>query len=161
MQRTKYAPEFKDEAVKQVIDKGHSVVDVAKRLGIPDNVLYAWVSKFKKADEPSTNDLKVLQAEMAKLKAELRRTTEERDILKKAALDSTGQCNMIQIMLKGIRNDYIAERLDAGTTPTFVADVEDGEQYYGYWNLFEQGTRLGTHLSFTSRRHCATKPPAC
>ncbi len=32
MQRTKYAPEFKDEAVKQVIDKGHSVVDVAKRL---------------------------------------------------------------------------------------------------------------------------------
>lgn len=32
MQRAKYAPEFKDEAVKQVIDKGHSVVDVAKRL---------------------------------------------------------------------------------------------------------------------------------
>jgi transposase-like protein len=25
MQRAKYAPEFKDEAVKQVIDKGHSV----------------------------------------------------------------------------------------------------------------------------------------
>ncbi len=48
MQRSKYAPEFKDEAVKQVIDKGHSVVDVAKRLGIPDNVLYTWVSKFKK-----------------------------------------------------------------------------------------------------------------
>ena len=40
MQRTKYALEFKDEAVKQVIDKGHTVVDVAKRLGIPDNVLY-------------------------------------------------------------------------------------------------------------------------
>ena len=49
MQRTKYALEFKDEAVKQVIDKGHTVVDVAKRLGIPDNVLYTWVSKFKKA----------------------------------------------------------------------------------------------------------------
>jgi transposase len=31
------------------------------------------------------NDLKVLQAEMVKLKAELRRTAEERDILKKAA----------------------------------------------------------------------------
>jgi DNA-binding transcriptional LysR family regulator len=33
MQRTKYAPEFKDEAVKQVVVRGHSVVDVAKRLG--------------------------------------------------------------------------------------------------------------------------------
>ena len=85
MQRTKYAPEFKDEAVKQVVVRGHSVVDVAKRLGIPENVLYTWVSKFKKADEPLSNDLKELQAEMVKLKAELRRTTEERDILKKAA----------------------------------------------------------------------------
>ncbi len=85
MERMKYAPEFKDEAVKQVIVRGHSVVDVAKRLGIPEGVLYSWISKFKKADEPVSNDLKVLQAEMAKLKAELRRTTEERDILKKAA----------------------------------------------------------------------------
>ena len=76
MQRTKYSPEFKDEAVKQVVVRGHSVVDVAKRLGIPENVLYTWVSKFKKADEPLSNDLKVLQAEMVKLKAELRRTTE-------------------------------------------------------------------------------------
>ncbi len=82
IERTKYAPEFKDEAVKQVIVKGHSVV---KRLCIPDEVLYTWVSKFKKVHEPVSNDLKVLQAEMAKLKAELRRTTEELDILKKAA----------------------------------------------------------------------------
>ena len=34
MQHTKFAAEFKSEAVKQVIDKGHAVVDVAKRLGI-------------------------------------------------------------------------------------------------------------------------------
>ena len=85
MKRTKYTAEFKGEAVKQVIDKGHTVVDVAKRLGIAEGVLYTWVSKFKKADEPESSDLKAMQAEMAKLKAELRRTTEERDILKKAA----------------------------------------------------------------------------
>ncbi len=83
MKRTKYTAEFKEEAVKQVIDKGYAVVDVAKRLGIAEGVLYTWVSKFKKADEPESSDLKAMQAEMAKLKAELRRTTEERDILKK------------------------------------------------------------------------------
>ena len=33
MRRTKYALGFKDEAVKQVIDRGHPVVDVAKPLG--------------------------------------------------------------------------------------------------------------------------------
>jgi transposase len=76
MQRTKYSPEFKDEAVKQVIDKGHAVVDVAKRLGITEDVLYVCVCKFKKTDEPESSDLKAMQAEIAKLKAELRRTTE-------------------------------------------------------------------------------------
>ena len=95
IQRSKYAAEFKSEAVKQVIDKGHAVVDVAKRLGIPEGVLYGWANKFKKSEQPQSSDLKTLQAEMVKLKAELRRTTEERDILKKAAADSTGRRNTI------------------------------------------------------------------
>ncbi len=82
---TQYIAEFKEEAVKQVIDKGRTVVDLAKRLGIAEGVLYKWVSKFTKADEPESSDLKAMQAEMAKLKAELRRTIEERDILKKSA----------------------------------------------------------------------------
>ncbi len=40
MQWAKYATEFKEEAVKQVIDKGHSVIDIAKRLGITEGFLY-------------------------------------------------------------------------------------------------------------------------
>ena len=68
------ALEFKDEAVRQVIDRGHPFVDLAKRLGIPEGVLYTWVSKFKKADAPLAADLKAMQAEVAKLKAELRRS---------------------------------------------------------------------------------------
>ncbi|MFN5095691.1 MAG: transposase [Limnohabitans sp.] len=47
MERTKYAAEFKSEAVKQVIDKGHAVVDVAKRVGAPEGALYGWVNKLK------------------------------------------------------------------------------------------------------------------
>jgi len=83
MQRAKYTAEFKEEAVRQVIDRGHSVIDVAKRLGIGDGLLYTWVKKFKAANEPvAIYDMKSLQAEFNRLKAELRRTTEERDILK-------------------------------------------------------------------------------
>lgn len=85
MQRAKYAPEFKEEAVKQVVVKGHPVVDVAKRLGVPEGLLYTWVRLAKQSEEPSPSDFKAMQAELVKLKAELRRTTEERDILKKAA----------------------------------------------------------------------------
>jgi transposase len=36
MQKAKYTVEFKEEAVRQVIDRGYSVIDVAKRLGIGD-----------------------------------------------------------------------------------------------------------------------------
>ena len=85
MQKTKYTAEFKAEAVKQVVDKGHSVVDVAARLGLGEGVLYTWVRKSKAADGVALGDMRAMQAEVAKLKAELRRTTEERDILKKAA----------------------------------------------------------------------------
>ena len=85
MQKTKYTAEFKAEAVKQVVEKGHTVVDVAARLGLGEGLLYTWVRKSKAADGTSTGDIRAMQAEMVKLKAELRRTTEERDILKKAA----------------------------------------------------------------------------
>lgn len=45
MQRSKCTAEFKAEAVKQVVDKGHTVVDVASRLGLGEGVLYNWVCK--------------------------------------------------------------------------------------------------------------------
>ena len=83
MNRTKYTTEFKLEAVKQILEKGHSATDVASRLGVPVGLLYTWTRKLKGSDEQPIEDVKALQAEMTKLKAELRRTTEERDHPKK------------------------------------------------------------------------------
>jgi transposase len=77
----KYPDEFKQEAVRQVIEKGHSVTDVAKRLGISDKSLYYWVSKAKVSASQSAE-----QEEIRKLKVELKRVTEERNILKEAAV---------------------------------------------------------------------------
>ena len=85
MKRTKYTTEFKLEAVKQILEKGHSATDVASRLGVPVGLLYTWTRKLKGSDEKPIEDIKALQAEMTKLKVKLRRTTEERDILKKVA----------------------------------------------------------------------------
>ncbi|MFL0989637.1 transposase, partial [Vibrio parahaemolyticus] len=41
-----YPEEFKIEAVKQVTEKGHSVADVANRLGTTTHSLYAWVKRY-------------------------------------------------------------------------------------------------------------------
>jgi transposase len=86
MSNQRYPEEFKQEAVKQVTERGHSVSDVSKRLDISANSLYAWVSasrgsKGKKASGVEDS----IRQENARLKSELKRVEEERDILKKAA----------------------------------------------------------------------------
>lgn len=84
MSGKRYPEEFKIEAVKQVVDRGHSVADVAKRLDVTTHSLYAWVKKLG-PDSKEHNDLTDAQAEIKRLQKELKRATEERDILKKAA----------------------------------------------------------------------------
>lgn len=85
MKRVRYPAEFKAEAVKQVTERGHGVVDVAKRLGMSDKSLYLWVRLAKEQPGVGTGENASLKAEVSRLKAELKRANEERDILKKAA----------------------------------------------------------------------------
>ena len=94
MSGKRYSDEFKAEAAKQVIDQGRSVREVSTRLGVSIDSMYAWVREQRKA--PATRQVDAsLAAENRRLQAELKRVTEERDILKKAAVSSTRQCNMI------------------------------------------------------------------
>jgi len=84
MKGKRYTEEFKKEAVKQVTERGYSVSDVAKRLGTTTHSLYGWLKKYGEPN-PQQADKADLSAENARLKADLKRITEERDILKKAA----------------------------------------------------------------------------
>lgn len=81
----RYPEEFKIEAVKQVTEKGHSVAEVATRLGTTTHSLYAWIKRYD-PQQPTITDSRDAVSELAKLKNELQRVTEERDILKKAAV---------------------------------------------------------------------------
>ena len=86
MSGTRYTAEFKAEAVKQVTERGYGVVEVAKRLGISDKSLYVWLKQSQQRSQlPANDDVLALKNEIRRMKAELKRTTEERDILKKAA----------------------------------------------------------------------------
>jgi transposase len=84
MSSKRYTDEFKVEAVRQVTDRGFKVAEVAERLGVTTHSLYAWLRKFGKSGVVQRAELDQT-AEVRRLKAELRRVTEERDILKKAA----------------------------------------------------------------------------
>ena len=85
MKTVGYPAEFKAEAVKRVTERGHGVVDVAKRLGMSDKSRYLWVRLAKEQPGVGTGENTTLKAEVSRLKAELKRVNEERDILKKAA----------------------------------------------------------------------------
>ena len=84
MSRRRYTEEFKVAAVRQVTVEGHSVPEVAKRLGITTKSLYDWKKLYGESPERAAQ-IKADHAENQRLKKELRRVTEERDILKKAA----------------------------------------------------------------------------
>jgi transposase len=84
MSRKRYPKEFKVEAVKQVTEAGYSVYDVAERLGTTTNSLYSWIRRYG----PNASDFKAVSEEsdeIRRLKKELKRVTDERDLLKKAA----------------------------------------------------------------------------
>lgn len=53
MSRIRYTAEFKAEAVKQITERGHAVLEVAKRLGISDKSLYVWL-KLESAAFPGS-----------------------------------------------------------------------------------------------------------
>ena len=86
MSPPRFTPEFKDEAVRQITERGYSVAEVSARLGVSVHSLYKWVNAVKpdKTDQQAT-ELLTAKSEILRLRAQLHRTEEERDILKKAA----------------------------------------------------------------------------
>lgn len=86
MSGTRYTQEFKSEAMRQVIERGRPVAEVAEGLGIPAHTLYRWLKAIRPTkSEQKADELDQVKAENKRLQAELRKTREERDILKKAA----------------------------------------------------------------------------
>jgi len=81
MSRASFSDEFKRDAVAQIATRGYSVAEVSKRLGVSAHSLYEWKRKLGTAQGPGEDDKDV---EIRRLKRELVRVTEERDILKKA-----------------------------------------------------------------------------
>lgn len=134
MKGKQYTVEFKAEAVKQVVEKGHAVVEVAKRLGVSDKSLYVWVNKARATGAMPSNRDQALRAENVRLKAELKRTTEERDILKKAAVDSTGQSNVFDTIVLEVEDgtDGTARFIGATEERTMGA-LEEGANDFGDW----------------------------
>lgn len=80
--RRKFSAEFKDQVLLRA--EKDSVAQVAKDLGIQESMIYYWRSKKRLSGTPIENQ-KMQQAEMARLKREVERLSQENAFLKKVA----------------------------------------------------------------------------
>jgi len=85
----RYTKEFREEAVKLVIEERISLPEAARRVSLPPSTLANWVKAFKEGRlgevGKTYRPLTEIEMELARTKKELSDVKMERDILKKAA----------------------------------------------------------------------------
>lgn len=86
MARRKYTKEYKQEAVLLVKQSDAPVAEIARNLGIHDNLLRRWINEYSDPDKkafPGKGNSR--DEEVARLKKELLQVKKERDFLREAA----------------------------------------------------------------------------
>jgi len=85
-QRRKYSPEYRDEAVKMVLETSRPIAHVARELGINEGTLANWVNRYRQehADDEPALDVSE-RARLREAERLLRETKMENEFLKKAA----------------------------------------------------------------------------
>ena len=78
MSKSNFSEDFKRDAVRQITERGYPVAEVFQRLGVSQHSLYEWKKKFAASNAKGNDEAE----EIRRLKKELARVTEERDILK-------------------------------------------------------------------------------
>lgn len=84
----RYEKQFKEEAIRLVLEQGRPVVAVAKEIGVHESTLYTWVGQFRNHREhafPGSGRLMPEDEENRRLKKMIADLQEENAILKKAA----------------------------------------------------------------------------
>ena len=88
MSRRSFSSEFKIESASLVLDKGYSISEACKAVGVGETALRRWVSQLKSERQGITpTQGKALTADQQKiqeLEAKIKRIEREKEILKKA-----------------------------------------------------------------------------
>lgn len=85
--RRTFTREFKAEAVRRVTEGGKSLAEVARELDLGESMLRAWKQALAAGDSqafPGKGNPPAHEEELRRLRAEVKRLTMERDVLKKA-----------------------------------------------------------------------------
>ena len=104
MSKSNFSEDFKRDAVRQITERGYPVAEVSQRLGVSQHSLYEWKKKFAASNTKGNGEVE----EIRRLKRELARVTEERDILKKRPRISPGMQSEIRVHCLALRVSRIS-----------------------------------------------------
>jgi transposase len=84
-QHGKYSPEFKDAAVREVIDNSRAIADVARSLSMAEQTLGNWVKAYRELHAGEDPELSVAErARIKELEREVRELRMENEFLGKS-----------------------------------------------------------------------------
>ncbi len=90
----KYSAEFRADAVALYrCSPGRTVASVAKDLGVNHETLRQWIMAAEKAETPEAVADSAKDAEIARLRKQVRELEQEREILRRAAKYFAGETN--------------------------------------------------------------------
>ena len=83
--RKQYEQEFKDSAVRIVVESGKPIAQIARDLGVNEGTLGNWVAKARARDDPGglSGDER---EELVRLRQEVATLRMERDVLKRSVV---------------------------------------------------------------------------
>ena len=79
-----YTSEFRESAVKLALESDQPITQTARDLGVNPNTIHTWINKYSKPKSPVERTDEHIYDQVKRLKKELVRVTQERDLLKKA-----------------------------------------------------------------------------
>ena len=86
MPAARYSEEFKEQVVREVIEKKRTISSVASSYDLVPQTVGNWVARYRKEHSTDQDRKKASEsAEIAKLRAEVRELRQENEFLKKAA----------------------------------------------------------------------------
>ena len=101
--RRSFTDDYKTGAVRLVLDEGKTVASAARDLGLTESSLRNWVERARADRTKGKTGLTTAEREeLARLRKDVRELRMERDVLKKAAAGSTGQCNSGRSVSAGV-----------------------------------------------------------
>jgi transposase len=83
---SRYSPEFREAAAREVVERSRSIADVARDLGVLEQTLGNWVKKYREAHPADEEELSVSdRARLKELERRVRELEQENEFLGKSA----------------------------------------------------------------------------